>query len=257
MLQIYVLDWTALVNMPSWLRSRLDYAFESFEGNAYDQMYRPNLAGRIQEKRSSQSAQIKIWGNYVMANAESREHYIEKALRNLAQVLGVDGFSGDGAIAQAIHDYIRENKLDNKPNHQPYAKGTNMKENNAAAMLREDCYTVKVQFNPGEKSYTYVCNLADKPAVGDVVVVPSGSDFKFTLGNIVEVHDDVEIQPGESMTYRWVASKVDFGPYNKLLEENSQIAKVLADSYKRNAKAAFRNMVLGVNPDLAKLLEAK
>jgi hypothetical protein len=144
----------------------------------------------------------------------------------------------------------------NRKQPQTTAEGTNMKENNAAAILREDTRTVHVVFPNGDKSYTYVSNIQDL-AEGDQVIVPSNTDDNFSLAIVTKVDPELNIEPGSNIRYRFVAAKVDLAPYRQLLEENATINKALADNYRNNARQQFRAMMLQDNPMLAALTAKK
>lgn len=113
---------------------------------------------------------------------------------------------------------------------------------NIAAILREDTKTVKVvHFNdPSCKGYTYVTNMALEP--DDLVVVDSAGALK--VAKVVQVDDDLEIQPNSTIKYKWVIDKIDTKPYNADMERNSEIERRLAGAYRQNARAAFAQQFL-------------
>lgn len=121
---------------------------------------------------------------------------------------------------------------------------SDMGEKNAVALVRNDTKTVEVEHDSSEKTYTYVTTFDLQP--DDMIVVKNIRGL--TLGKVKAVHERLEIQPNASITYAYVVAKVDMGPYNRLLEENAQIEKVLADAYRLRAQASFREQMLATLP---------
>jgi len=119
-----------------------------------------------------------------------------------------------------------------------------MSEKNAVALVRNDTKTVEVEHDSSEKTYTYVTTFDLEP--DDMIVVKNIRGL--ALGKVVGVHERLEIQPNANITYAYVVAKVDMGPYNRLLEENAQIEKVLADAYRLRAQASFREQMLATLP---------
>lgn len=127
-----------------------------------------------------------------------------------------------------------------------------MSEKNAAAMLRNDTKTLRVNIlNPnapstGIKDYTYVTHLNLEK--DDVVVVPANNTF--LLARVMEVDAEVQIQPNSDTVYKWVVAKVDFTAYEANMARNAEIDEVLRKSYQANARRSFQQLLLGnVTPE--------
>jgi hypothetical protein len=158
-----------------------------------------------------------------------------------------------------------------------------LRELNLAALMRQDCRTVHVVFggaaeldteselstdevridnaapkvyvaeqrkaNKGYavtpdrtgRRYTYVTDMTTL-APGDTVVVP----IKNTVGLafVVEVDEDVEIEPDDNVEYRWIVAKVDTEPYRENMRRNAEINTLLAKAKKQNMRDAFREVAL-------------
>jgi len=109
-------------------------------------------------------------------------------------------------------------------------------ERNIAALMREDVKTVEVAFNGGNKSYTYITSLDIK--VGDHAVVDCGGDG-FKVVQVLEVHDDVEIEPNSDTKFKWVIAKFDLEHHKSNEAKNEQIEKLMATGYRANIRRHF------------------
>lgn len=146
-------------------------------------------------------------------------------------------------------------------------------ERNIAALMRQDCRTVKVIFDqtaaefddfeappaqlrgttqrpkaPDAKSYTYVTDLP--LAVGDTVVVEARG--LLTLAFVRQVDDDVKIEPSSDTQYKWVVARVDLAPYAATVEKNAELERVVAEAYRANLRRSFANQVLSVVDDVSR-----
>lgn len=119
-------------------------------------------------------------------------------------------------------------------------------ERNIAALMREDAKTVEVNFNDGSKSYTYITSLDIK--VGDHAVVDCGGD-DFKVVQVLEVHDDVEIEPNSDTKFKWLVAKFDLDHYKSNEAKNEQIEKVMATGYRTNIRRQFAASVMACLSD--------
>lgn len=131
---------------------------------------------------------------------------------------------------------------------------------NIAAILRKDTRTIGVRFDDNfgnsSKEYTYVSCAA--VAVGDTVVVPSGSDDEFKLATVSRVDEDLEIEPNATVRYKWVVGKIDFDSYNQNIERNREIERQLSSVYRAHARQAYAQQFLaGVSPEVIELINGK
>lgn len=129
-------------------------------------------------------------------------------------------------------------------------KGNTMSDKNAAAMLRQDTRTIKVRFNNGDKDYTYVTDL-NNLQVGDLVVVPvtSGGINQMATATVSEVHDDLEIQPKENTTYKWVVQRVDMEAYKSNMDKNAMIEDTVRNHYRQASRSSFAQQLLAGLPE--------
>lgn len=129
--------------------------------------------------------------------------------------------------------------------------------NHLVALLQEDYTTVGVVFNTSpeqarraqndvptsqqapwaqhpqqaqEKQYTYKCQFKDVE-VGDMVVLPPSSEGKMpSIGTIVRVDDEPQLNFESGIEYKWLLDKVDTTGYAAILEKEKQMMNVLRAS---------------------------
>ena len=130
---------------------------------------------------------------------------------------------------------------------------------NIAAILREDTKTVKVTFSDNfdgvrSRPYTYVSSIALE--VGDTVIVASGSESNYKMATVYSVDDDLEIEPNSTTKYKWIVAKVDFAAYERNMARNAEIEKLLAQTYRANARQAYaQQFLIGAAPEVMALVK--
>ena len=136
-------------------------------------------------------------------------------------------------------------------------------EKNLAAFLREDTKTVGVRFikdlfansanyqqtllgedsNPiqlSTREYTYVTDIPLE--VGDNVIVFAQDIPKVVI--VTRVDDILNLNPKDTIEYKWVVSKVDYTSYNENAKKNEVITDFVRSAYRKNVKAQFKEIVL-------------
>ena len=148
-------------------------------------------------------------------------------------------------------------------------------EKNIAAMLREDAKTIKVAFSLIRKNssidgvnldeeqrapamdlldslgvrntqetdfklYSYVTQLDVEPF--DVVLVEAANQLK--AATVIEVDEEVVVEPGANFALRWVVQKLDFTDYTTNMERNKEIERLVQEAYKANLRRSFRAQIL-------------
>lgn len=137
-----------------------------------------------------------------------------------------------------------------------------MPELNAAALIREDTFTIKVRFlsyndwkedaptyDPdvldisrlSVKEYTYVCTFPVQPE--QFVIVPARGVP--TLAVVSKVDPGMTLEPNATKKYGWVIATVDVQGFYDNLKKNEKINQLLQKAYVTNARAQFRNAILG------------
>lgn len=142
---------------------------------------------------------------------------------------------------------------------------------NIAALLNEEAFTIKVRFvdpsftqedqqrkpaslNLGmtsadamlqgrlsQREYTYVAT--DRfIVVGDFVVVPTRDLFH--VAYVSSVDEDLDIEPNETVEYKWVVSKLDLEDYKSRMEKVRDIKKTLSVAYKQNTRKQFASLLI-------------
>lgn len=81
----------------------------------------------------------------------------------------------------------------------------------------------------------------------DPTLVPSPTDSSnnVKIAQVVGVHDEVKIEPNESIQYKWVIAKVDFTYFVGLCKRNSELQRLTEDAYKRNLRKSFAERIMG------------
>ena len=143
--------------------------------------------------------------------------------------------SNDKGVSKIMSWKVTIVKLPTKTEPEQPKRSSNV-ERNIAALMREDAKTVEVAFNGGSKSYTYITSLDIK--VGDHAVVDCGGDG-FKVVQVLEVHDDVEIEPNSDTKFKWVVAKFDLEHHKSNEAKNEQIEKLMATGYRANIRRHF------------------
>jgi putative ribosome biogenesis GTPase RsgA len=130
---------------------------------------------------------------------------------------------------------------------------------NIAAILREDAKTISVQFasetsSTHSRNYTYVTHF--DVVVGDCVVVPSGQDNVWKICLVSEVHGELNIEPNSDIKYKWVVDVINVQAAQDNHQRNRDIEKILANTYRVNARQAYAQQFLsGADPKVLDLIK--
>lgn len=111
---------------------------------------------------------------------------------------------------------------------------------NAALLVREDIKTIGVKFNSNSQTYTYVLHDSLPTKLGDFVVVLTRDTIK--VAEVVEIHDDVDIDPMNEITYKWVIANVS-NEADKIEPEILATEKIV-DALKKQQKRSVKDQVL-------------
>jgi len=153
-------------------------------------------------------------------------------------------------------------------------------EKNIAALLREDAKTVRVMFGDfdslgrlkgqfdhnidpvigeiaaksieqyqeynaagrgGYKFYSYVTHLDVQS--GDLVLVEAAGQLK--VAQVMEVDQEVRVEPGSQFALRWVLSKIDLSEHSANMVKNEEIENLVNQAYKANLRRSFQQQILG------------
>lgn len=132
--------------------------------------------------------------------------------------------------------------LESKPKPKP-KKGNRIMDKNLPALLREDAKTIGVKFNSTAKHYTYVTHLP--VAVGDSVIVATGATDELQIAAVVRIDDEVKIEPGSDIEYKWVIGIVDMAAALENQKRNEAIQAEAAVIVRNNMRRSFAQQVLG------------
>lgn len=86
-----------------------------------------------------------------------------------------------------------------------------------------------------QKVYTYKCFF--ECSVGDLVIVPSSSDHKLpSMGQVVRIDDEPELNFESGIEYKWAVAKVDTLPYQEIMDREKKLIVILRDGEKKAAR---------------------
>jgi hypothetical protein len=157
-------------------------------------------------------------------------------------------------------------------------------EKNIPALLDKAARSIHVQYQHADTpSYTYISNI-EGLVEGDYVVVPTSvrdkivsgnagsvrvfepgeygteglistrlrqeaermlTGQRLTIGRVVKIDEIVDIEPNDTIEYKWVIAKVDLSAYSSLMDRNKEIADAVRDAYKQNLRKSFSERILG------------
>ena len=130
-----------------------------------------------------------------------------------------------------------------------------MLDKNLVAFVRMDAKTVTVThgYNVGNddddklKKFTYITVLGDLQP-DDVVLVHN--QMGLALATVVEVDDEVKIEPNAEQKYAWIVAKVDMESILALQAENEAIESAMQQQYTQNMRRSYRlNILAGLAPE--------
>lgn len=112
-----------------------------------------------------------------------------------------------------------------------------MHSSNIVFLINDDIRAIRGQYDQGEKPSLFK-TLDQTIAVGDMVVVQSGTRFNMTVVKVTEV--DVDLDYDANAEVKWVVQKIDTVGFDATIErENEAIAAVQA-AERRRKKAELR-----------------
>lgn len=85
---------------------------------------------------------------------------------------------------------------------------------------------------PRAQVYTYKCHFECVP--GDLVILPPSSEGKLpSIGTVVRVDEEPELNFEAGIEYKWAVGRVDMKAYTDILAREKDLIKMLRDSEKR------------------------
>lgn len=84
--------------------------------------------------------------------------------------------------------------------------------------------------------YTYKCHFECVP--GDLVILPPSNDGKLpSVGTVVRVDDEPELNFEAGIEYKWAVGRVMLDAYNDILAREKDLAKMLRENEKKVQRA--------------------
>jgi len=116
-----------------------------------------------------------------------------------------------------------------------------MKTSHIVSLIQTGYTTVSVHFldKPrGLKTYTYkvLAEDAAKLSKGSKVIVKSPHD-EFKVVEVAEVHAEAELDLEASYNYKWIVCIVDTTKYDKLLEQEAEVTKLIDQANKARIRS--------------------
>jgi hypothetical protein len=134
---------------------------------------------------------------------------------------------------------------------------------NIAAFMRDNAKTISVRFfkdvlMDGDNLHKDTLCLGDKPAAVSNKQYTYVTDLDFAVGDyavvlvygvpkcviVTEVHEDLNIDPNDTIEYKWVVQKISFEAYQKMQEDNKKLTDIIKGAYKQNVRQQFRQLLL-------------
>ena len=112
--------------------------------------------------------------------------------------------------------------------------------NNAALLVRDDINTVSVQFPDTSKNYTYVLHESIEVNIGDSVLVSGRGTPK--VAEVVEIHDQPNIDPNSAMNYSWIFCNVT--KQIDAINQHKEVSDVIVEKLKQQQAKSVREQVL-------------
>ncbi len=132
-----------------------------------------------------------------------------------------------------------------------------MNHSTSVFLTSDDVRAIRVSYEEGatykEKEDKYVFKTFDKNIkVDDLVVIPTDTRHKMTVGKVMEV--DIDINFDSQHEYRWVIDRVNDAPYKEVLEQEKAIVKEVRDLELQHKKQSLRTAMGAQDPNKLKAL---
>lgn len=83
--------------------------------------------------------------------------------------------------------------------------------------------------------YTYKCHFECQ--VGDLVILPPASDSKLpSIGTVVQVDDEPDLNFESGIEYKWAIAKVDTSAYADIMRREKELIKMLREQEKKTQR---------------------
>ncbi|HYE38176.1 hypothetical protein [Methylocaldum sp.] len=128
-----------------------------------------------------------------------------------------------------------------------------MKASHILSLMQNDYTTVQVAYSEGGKLYTFKALKSDNLAKDDFVVIPTSyNDWGYTLGKVISVDEEADIDTSVAYTYKWIVGKVDLVRYAGILEVEKRFERHILNMQKANTRRQLVQSVLESFPEGSK-----
>lgn len=126
----------------------------------------------------------------------------------------------------------------------------------AIFLVREDVRAIAVSYEvdkdgKGVRPFTTFKTADQTVAVGDYVIVPTGTRHDMTVCRVEQV--DIEVDLHSTAQVQWLVGIVDRTAYDAVVEAEERAIEAIKSAEKRRAREELAAKLIADNPDLQRL----
>ena len=119
----------------------------------------------------------------------------------------------------------------------------------AIFIINPNVRAIRVSYEPGREGDQYVFKSFDQSIkVDDMVVIPTDSRYKQTVGKVVEVDLDIDID--SSIQFKWIIDKVDLAAHQNVLDLEADAVKKIKSAEMLSKRKELSEKLKADNPGL-------
>lgn len=128
----------------------------------------------------------------------------------------------------------------------------------ALFLVRSDVRAVAVSYEvdaegKGKRPFVTFKTMDPSIAVGQYVVIPTGTRHDMTVVRVEEV--DVEVDLDSTVQINWIVGPVDVAPYEAIISAENEAIAAIKSAETRRKKEELAAKLVADNPDLQRLKE--
>lgn len=111
------------------------------------------------------------------------------------------------------------------------------------SLLQEDIITLTVAFDGNvSRQYTYKTRDTSIKEEDFVIVNPGGKEGKYSVGQVMVVHETPQIEPESGLRYHWVVGKLNTREYDMLVQNDERAYEMLVNAEKHVARKKLMDL---------------
>ena len=111
------------------------------------------------------------------------------------------------------------------------------------SLLQEDIITLAVAFDGNvSRQYTYKTRDSSIKEEDFVIVNPGGKEGKYSIGQVMVVHETPQIDPESGLRYHWVVGKLNTMAYDMLVQNDERAYEMLVNAEKHVARKKLMDL---------------